>query len=326
MSFNWKVYRELNLDLVNAGLKTEEQFNRHFLIHGRRDKRLNSVYQLYPDFNPIAYKRNNSDLSNLSIPALELHWIKFGRFEKRIYETATKTKYNLINGIGMIYWINLDRCVERKNNMLNMLKDTNVLNERISAVDGKTDNNILSNFIIEKNDPKNRNIYEYACLLSHLNTIKKFYRSRYSNCLILEDDCSMEFYKYWNKDINTVINSAPSDWEIIMLNYIIDTNTPPLNDTYNVWRPDIYSTLSYIINKKGASKIMNMYKNNMWVITDNTHTSDYVVYNMCRTYVYKYCYFTINNNNDSTIHDNHISFQIASKYYSGKIWNNNNNN
>ncbi len=321
MSFNWQVYRELNPDLVNAGLKTPEQFNRHYLTHAKLDKRDFSIYQLYPDFNPINYKNNNNDLVNLSIAALELHWIKHGRFEKRVYTNSRSNVYNLINGIGIIYWINLDRCTERKNNMINILQNINVPNERISASDGKIDNNMRCNFIIECNDHVNRNNYEYACLLSHLRTIQKFYESCYNNCIILEDDCSMEFSKYWNKDISTVINNAPSDWDIIMLNHIVDTNVK-LTDLYSVWRPEIYSTLSYIINKKGASKIMNMYKDNMWKLKDITHTSDYVIFNKCNTYVYKYCYFTINNNNDSTIHDSHVSFQIASKKYSEKLWNN----
>jgi hypothetical protein len=39
MSFNWEVYRNLNPDLTRAGLKTREDFVRHYLTFGIRENR-----------------------------------------------------------------------------------------------------------------------------------------------------------------------------------------------------------------------------------------------------------------------------------------------
>lgn len=41
------------------------------------------------------------------------------------------------DAIDIIYWINLDRSVDRKNNMIDLLTSFPIKNERISAVDGK---------------------------------------------------------------------------------------------------------------------------------------------------------------------------------------------
>ena len=123
------------------------------------------------------------------------------------------------DAIDIIYWINLDRSENRRTNMEEILKKIPVKNERISAVDGKTVplEEILSHFILNKINITN---YEYACTLSHLNTIKKFSETDYKYALIFEDDVTLEFVKYWDKKISTIINEAPNDWEVLLLNYI----------------------------------------------------------------------------------------------------------
>ena len=39
MSFNWEMYRELNPDLVKAGLRTKQQYERHYMMYGKRECR-----------------------------------------------------------------------------------------------------------------------------------------------------------------------------------------------------------------------------------------------------------------------------------------------
>ena len=227
------------------------------------------------------------------------------------------TKY--FNGIDIIYWINLNRSVDRKENMIKMLNEFPVKNIRIEAVDGKneSDNNIYGRY--ENVNMKNTKI-EYACLLSHLNTIHKFSNSSYNIALILEDDVNLEFVKYWNKSIKDIINNAPTDWDIIMLNYIISANTEITNE-YTLNHGMIYSTASYIINKKGANKLLNIYKNNKYNLDiKKRHTADEYLFSSLITYVYKYPYFTYPNDNTSTIHNDHMSVHMNSKNYTIKLW------
>ena len=104
--------------------------------------------------------------------------------------------------------------------MLNILDKINIKNERINAFDGKTlpDNEIYGRF--ENYNLKSHTKIEFACLLSHLETIRRFSETDKKIALIFEDDVSLDYVKYWNKSICNIIKNAPSDWEILMLNYV----------------------------------------------------------------------------------------------------------
>lgn len=316
MSFNWEVYKYLNPDLFKAGLRTQYQYTYHFINHGKKEGRKFNVYNVKPDFKHEIYKNNNKHLQLLNNKQLEIHWLQYGRFEDKKIIKNIKNIFENINGIDKIYWINLDRCLNRKIYMENLLKNINISNERIKASDGKVENSIISNYKLKVILVTNS---EYACLLSHLRTIKLFNESELDRCLIFEDDISLEFMKYWKKDINTVINEAPEDWDIIMLSYT-DLNCVKYNKLYVKWHKNISSTVAYIINKKGSNKIMNMFIDGKWNINGEKHVSDYIIYNHCITYVYKYCYFTTNDLGGSNIHNNNIRYHFNSKNAAELVW------
>ena len=93
MNFSWEIYKELNPDLINVGLKTKSEFETHYIENGKRENRAFCIYQKYPDFNPIQYKLNYPDLQILNNQQLEWHWIFHGRKEKRSYLSS---KYGMI--------------------------------------------------------------------------------------------------------------------------------------------------------------------------------------------------------------------------------------
>ena len=222
-----------------------------------------------------------------------------------------------LNGFDIIYWINLDRSKNRFINMTKILSTLSVKNIRIPAIDGKTMSaaNIYNNFNLLNNIPQlNITPIEYACLLSHLNTIKTFSESQYEIALILEDDVSMEFNKYWNKTVQDVIDNAPNDWDIIMLSYT--TDLPYLTDYYTLNKNGyIPGAFSYLIRKESAVKFINsIYTNNKYTLESNiTHTADIYLFSIFKTYVYKYPFFTYPDDNDSTIHPNHLNHHMISK-------------
>ena len=174
--------------------------------------------------------------------------------------------YEYLDLVDIIYWINLDRSTDRRNNMEKLLSNFNVKNERISAVDGK---NIKIDDKYFENINKSHSNYEYACLLSHLNTILKFSQSNYNYALICEDDISLDFAKYWDKPISQIAKEAPVNWDIIMLfsTFYTDVNNDFTLKTINV---PIYGTGAYLISKKAALKIINkIYKNNKFILLPN---------------------------------------------------------
>ena len=217
-----------------------------------------------------------------------------------------------LDGIDVIYWINLDRSVDRRQRMEKMFEDPVFAQKkiiRISAVDGKAhDIDQVLNANFEGMQPDKFSKVEYAVLLSHLNTIKQFSKSVYENALIMEDDMTLDYKPYWKKSVKQIMENAPNDWEIIQL--CINTQTP-LKKLYtrNNGFSQIFCTGAYIINKKCA----NRFNYNNKTFNFSVHTSDTYLYNQSITYAYKYPMFTYNYNENSTIHQDHINDHNTAK-------------
>lgn len=235
--------------------------------------------------------------------------------------TTKKPKKQILDGIDMIYWINLDRSTDRRLQMESMFEDNvfkGIPNQRMSAYDGKKDSKLVFSKL-NISSPKKQTNTEYACLLSHLETIRTFHESENKVALIFEDDVTLEFKKYWTKTVKQIIENAPSDWDIILLSYIYkdktnkffnwDTTTDDYDDATNY-----YSGISYLINKKGSSKIMKTYHNGIHTLDKDTiHVADSHIYQLTNSYAYKYPMFIYKTVNNSTIHTDHIPYHVKSK-------------
>ena len=108
-----------------------------------------------------------------------------------------------MDGVDIIYWINLDRSKDRRDYMENLLKDDvfqNVPNKRINAVDGeKSKDTVLTRYVMQR-QTRCSNV-EYACFLSHLETIREFSKTDKPVALIFEDDITLDFKPHWTKSI-----------------------------------------------------------------------------------------------------------------------------
>jgi hypothetical protein len=76
MSFNWIIYKELNPDLVKAGLKTEQEYIQHFIKHGNVERRKYNIIHVFPNFNYNIYKQLNPSLHKYSNIDLELYVLR----------------------------------------------------------------------------------------------------------------------------------------------------------------------------------------------------------------------------------------------------------
>lgn len=234
---------------------------------------------------------------------------------------------NYMEGVDVIYYINLERSNERRTEIETILSDSafrNIPKHRINATDGKSPTEMYEK-LGEYTKQPNTSDYEYACLISHLDAIKEFNNSEYKIALILEDDASLEFKKYWRKSINEVIKNAPRDWEVITLyhNCPYDKN---FND--NEYETHAYKkygyALAYVINKNGANKFISSHiKNNKYdLINTPEHIADVYLYEHIKTYVYKYPFFVMRSNNDSEIHNHHLPNQNVEKNQCVRAYNN----
>jgi GR25 family glycosyltransferase involved in LPS biosynthesis len=204
-----------------------------------------------------------------------------------------------------IYWINLDRSKNRFAHMTRILKDPvfNVPTHRIKAYETK---NALKHFVL-KPDILSVNYRvtdkEYACLLSHLEAIRAFSNSPYETALIFEDDVSIDYKPYWNTTLQSVVQNAPPDWEVLKLS----TNLMYPN-LYTLWEINCkqrcfanWNAIAYIINKKAALSLMKLYDGKYHLDNSYFHVADYLLFTKLTTYVYKYSFFLPRNNNDTNI-------------------------
>jgi GR25 family glycosyltransferase involved in LPS biosynthesis len=333
----------ININSVNKLLNQIYVNNKFKLLNGYIHTADNYIFSLltiytykFPYF--IYNDINDSNINDLHI------YINNSSKKKLLNKTWYKNNYinnehlnNYLQGIDIIYWINLDTAIDRRRIMEGWLARLNIPHVRISAVDGRnmSDDELYANFIFEDNLKKMKKV-EYACLLSHLKTLLLFQKiiaegKKYQNALILEDDMTLEYTKYWNKPISVIMNEAPLDWEIIMMNYNIrDQNVPSelyiLNTSKTTNVVNIYaSTGAYIININGVNNLLNkIYNDGRFVLKKYYfHHADIYIYNLVTTYVYKYPYFIYKDNNDSDIRDDFFSLNwqtSVKKLIFNKTW------
>uniref|UniRef100_A0A6C0H7D7 Glycosyl transferase family 25 domain-containing protein n=1 Tax=viral metagenome TaxID=1070528 RepID=A0A6C0H7D7_9ZZZZ len=243
------------------------------------------------------YYRNNNSYS-----------LKIWRKKCLYYEY--NINYNKINKINLILWINLDRSTERKSNMENILKNINVPNIRISAIDGDTFN-FTYNFL------DNMNKYEKGCALSHLKAIQYLQYIEGDYFMICEDDITFRNINLFNNDLQDIIDNAPI-FDILMISQlncfhkIVDLYTCYDSSHHNKL---VGSAACYIISKAGVNHFKNII-NNIQMGTTIIGIADIWMYTVSNTYFYKYNFIDTKNLNDSSIDmiDNDLFHKNSSEY------------
>jgi glycosyl transferase family 25 len=217
-----------------------------------------------------------------------------------------------------IYYINLDRSLERKERIEKIFIENNLNFKRISGIDGK---NLDFEDIKKKYSYNtNMNIYEIGCALSHMKAIQTAFDDGLDNVIIMEDDCNFEYIKYKNNPINELIK-LNNDWDIIQLGstntkkkfeYIIKSNL----DLVKIYDSGAFA---YIINRKGMEKILNNFAKN------HLEVSEIMLFTKCNTYITKpyFTYFNykelpsyIRENSKSAFTTQRVSKMLWDEHYS----------
>ena len=186
-----------------------------------------------------------------------------------------------------IYWINLDRCVNRKEYLEEQIKKNKIKKTiRVSGIDGKNIN--LDDY---KNRMKNINIYELGCTLSHIKAIKLAKENKEDYALILEDDCSFEYLKYQRYSILELIkkmDQKDKDWGILQLCCTNKRNNELVKLKQLTLKGYRNCTTGYLINKKGMESIEKI---QIYEAADTT------IYKVCNTHYLIKPYFIYNYSN-----------------------------
>lgn len=224
-----------------------------------------------------------------------------------------------------VYYINMDKHIDRHRFMSNQLEKYFYRYNRVSGFNG---------YLIEnpENDTVNGitffNKYylskgEIGCVLSHLNAIKTSYENNDLYSIILEDDTMVHLLSL-DIDLEKIMSDAPLDWEIIQLFCIKNTkqelNHLPLTlntgkFSYYRHQPTHYSfsTVGYIINRKGMEKILRQsyLGRNVFYLGPNKQNmpkygaADFFLYDLTVTYILYPNVFYVNNINLKSTIENH---------------------
>ena len=238
------------------------------------------------------------------------------------------------------FWINIDGSNERKEFMEKQFKKLNIDNIRISAIIPKDFPEVL-----EEQEPyfcgnpecletnKKNCKFEYGCVSSHIKALREALRTNDNYFMIIEDDIVMPFKINFDK----LINQMPPDAEIIQM-MILYANTVELlnNHLYSKgvkfikYQKILPSTGMYLITRKGAEKLVNLYYNentNKYNFTNfkDIKAADILLYSSVCTYAttFPYCYPNIKL--ISEIHPDHINNELSATNAIRKVMKENNN-
>lgn len=177
------------------------------------------------------------------------------------------------NFIDNIYVINMDKDIERLNNIKKECNKNNIKFERFPGIDA----NKLS--IKEKNKYVTNFCQKFCtngmigCGMSHIKIYEDVIKKNYNNVLILEDD--VYFIKNFKKKLNTILEELPKDYDILYIGavglsnkeisfdinlifkLISNKNNKQDNNYKNIFCPIFpLGTHGYIISNQGCKKIL----------------------------------------------------------------------
>ena len=214
-----------------------------------------------------------------------------------------KSIYKL-NGIGPIYYLNLDGQPERREYMESQFEYWEIENyTRISAYDGREDD--LSD-IIKGRYPERMTSGEVGCVTSHLKAIKYWYETSDSPyAIIMEDDCNLDLVKYWNFTWSDFYCRIPYDWDVMQ---IAITCTGDVHIKVHKRFVNEFSTACYLITRHHAEKLLRLHVRGEKYKLDNgvkpRPVADDLIYNSGNTYSLPLLLYRIELG--SSIHPDHI--------------------
>ena len=214
------------------------------------------------------------------------------------------------------YWINIDRCVDRKEYMEKQFRDKNIDNYRISA---ETPETIIDYTIIRNVDSTDTTQEEIGCILSHLKAIKKGYDDGDEYFCILEDD--LEFTNIdFEKIFKYIDDFQNKNNEVIEILQFFTNGHPPVIELYNQHflkdeiirkRVEPYpSTAYYLISREGARKILDKFilsENNYDLSYSHWTAADHIIYAVVNSYILTYPIAVSDITFGSILHPTHLN-------------------
>jgi hypothetical protein len=127
-----------------------------------------------------------------------------------------------LKGLPSIYYLNMDRAVERREWMEGQFDHWGIKNFKRFSGSNITPNNFddWSHFLFKPEIYKKRSYRKMAISISTLEMVKHWLETTNEKYLILmEDDYDLNLIKYWHFDWEYFMNRIPYDWDCIQLGF-----------------------------------------------------------------------------------------------------------
>ena len=204
-----------------------------------------------------------------------------------------------------LHWINLERSLDRRQNMEQQLRDMpDIASKRIEAVTVQNIIQLYQNGRIRTNGfdlakrtdtawkmhiKRTYSYVEAACLFSHIRSWEKIAAGNNEFGLVTEDD--IEFAPKFYEKLLHAMQTAPDDWEVLQLH----TNNQQVREHGSVvdvdwiqWLPHHWGTLIYVMRKtKALDLLYSIKKDNSYTFSyENVLVADEYTYWKGKTYTY----------------------------------------
>ena len=192
--------------------------------------------------------------------------------------------YNSLSKLNIpIYYINMDKHVDRNMFMLEQFRHRGITNfTRISGVDVSKQNKYKINV---KSKYKKINNGEIGCTLAHLNAIEQFLKDGHDYALICEDDANFELQEYWKYSLRSIaklLSIKDPEWTSCHLyhNYKSKSSNNKFKFKSIVESDEVYGTVAYLISKRNALQLKEL-TNNFTILQNPENVdprADYFIY------------------------------------------------
>jgi GR25 family glycosyltransferase involved in LPS biosynthesis len=182
-----------------------------------------------------------------------------------------------------IFWINLERALERRNKMNELFLQYDLQAERIDAIDGNNIN--LDEYKQNYNLNSRMSKYEIACTLSHLKAIKTCYEKNLDYALILEDDITFDYFDYKKDTLKFLLEELGKvNGECIQLCNIVNKKIFSNYATSEklLIKSDLDGAAAYLITKNGMKKVLDNIENNKVI-----DISEHMIFRITNNYIVK---------------------------------------
>jgi len=149
---------------------------------------------------------------------------------------------NPFNRFDIIYYINLDKRVDRKTQLLEELNKMNIDMNKVKRIPG-----VISH------------IPCLGCSMAQLNVLLDFQQNNYNNCLILEDDFTFKHDQNTTFEILNNFWNSGKQWDVFMMSANIKNFA--LTDHKNIYKVlDAQTASGYAVNKNFLPILLNNYQ------------------------------------------------------------------